>query len=64
MWDLTGAGIEPVSPVLAGGPSITGPPSGAHFLISPNTWHSIDARELLLSVHAEGCGSHAYAQGE
>ena len=26
MWDLSGAGIKPVSPALAGGYSTTGPP--------------------------------------
>ena len=33
MWNLPGSGIEPMSPMLAGGVSTTGPPGKSFFVV-------------------------------
>ena len=39
VWDLTGPGLEPVSPALAGGPPTTAPPGKPRWIYSyPKCW--------------------------
>ena len=57
MWDLPGPGIEPVSPVLAGGFLTTVPPGKSHYILNFVNKKFMGSFSLLLHKHL-----HDFAQ--